>query len=558
MKKLPLGVQTFEEIIEGGYVYADKTNYVYDLVSEGKAYFLSRPRRFGKSLLLSTFKSLFSGPPDPSGPPEGLFRDLWIGRESAYDFSRVHPVISLSMASDIDSATNLRESLLKKLEEINESEGLGLKITLPGTDWFFILKKLREKYDKKVVVLIDEYDAPVSDNIDKRDLAITNSEILKSFYSGFKDADEYLRFVFVTGVTRYAFMGLSAGLNHLNDITLNEKYAGICGFTKDEFKNCFSERLPIVLEKMKKKKRVALDANVAFLTKKINGWYDGYSWDGETMVLNPLSILKFLDLSVFADYWIQTNPSVAFLSKVAKENPLALLGNAEENVSQRSLGLAEVGGLGPVPALFQTGYLTVDKVIDIEDAGQYYTLKIPNLEIKVPNIKWFLDSFYGFLGKDPGIERDAFYGAISDRDAGKLTKIIDSVFAGLPVEHHVNNESCYHKVLYGYCHKFGRIVTPEREGAIGASDLLVIFPDGLYAVIELIFDKGNSFTRQDALLVALAQKALAAIEAKDYWRPYQAEAKETVKIGLGVSWRGQCLALIESERGEVFAPPRRD
>ncbi|MDR1309103.1 MAG: ATP-binding protein [Deltaproteobacteria bacterium] len=547
MEELPIGMQTFKDLIEGGYVYADKTRYVYDMVRSGKAYFLSRPRRFGKSLLLSTFESLFSGPPDPDGKPKGLFADLWIGRESDYDFKQTYPIINLSMSSSTNSPEDLKESILKKLKRINHSEKLGLDITLPGTDLFFVIQGLNEKYDKKVVVLIDEYDAPVSNNIDNRELALKNSEILRDFYSGFKDTDRYLRFVFVTGVARYAFMGLSAGLNHLNDITLTPKYAGICGFTQEEFDGCFREHLPVALGDMRDQDPVPADATVADLRDTINDWYDGYSWDGKTMVLNPLSILKFFELSAFSDYWIQSNPSVAFLSKVARENPLALLGDESGEISQGTLGLAEVGGLGPVPALFQTGYLTIDKVVNIKDVGRAFTLKIPNLEVKGPNIKWFQDNVYGFLGKDPAIERDIFHGAIRDRDAGKLTRIIDSVFAGLPAEHHADNESCYHKVLYGYCHKFGRIVTPERKGAVGNQDLLVIFPDGLYAVMELKFDVGKSIPLQTRLVARLAKTALSAIDGKGYWRPFQAEAKELVKIGLGVSWRGQCLALMESE-----------
>jgi hypothetical protein len=134
---------------------------------------------------------------------------------------------------------------------------------------------------------------------------------------------------------------------------------------------------------------------------------------------------------------------------------------------------------------------------------------------------------------------DIFYGAIKDRDAAKLTQAIDSVFAGLPAEHRADSESCYHKALYGYCHKFGRIVTPERKGAAGNPDLLVIFPDGPCAVMELKFDVGKSMTRQTRLVAELARTALAAIDEKNYWRPFQAEAKGFVKIGLGVSWRGQ-------------------
>jgi hypothetical protein len=179
--KLPIGTRTFAEIIEGGYAYADKTKFIYDIVSTCKAYFLSRPRRFGKSLLLSTFEALFSGPPKPDGPPQGLFSNLWIGRKSDYDFKQTHPVLTFSMSSDADFLGDLRGSILKKLEEINKSERLGLNISLPATDLFLLLKRLKEKYDKKVVVLIDEYDAPVTAALDNPSLALKNRDILCNF-----------------------------------------------------------------------------------------------------------------------------------------------------------------------------------------------------------------------------------------------------------------------------------------------------------------------------------------------------------------------------------------
>ncbi|MDR1111282.1 MAG: PD-(D/E)XK nuclease domain-containing protein [Deltaproteobacteria bacterium] len=223
---------------------------------------------------------------------------------------------------------------------------------------------------------------------------------------------------------------------------------------------------------------------------------------------------------------------------------MALLGDEAEKVSEKILGLAEVGSLGPGPALFQTGYLTIDKVTAFDGGGTAFTMKIQNLEIKRTNIPLFEDTIYGLLGRDPATEKDAFRSAVVTRDQARLTEIMDSVFAGLPAEHHSNNESCYRKVLYGYCHKFGRIVIPERKGAIGNSDLVVILPGRLYAVIELKFDAGDETPNQARLVSRLALEALAAIEKKDYWRPFRSEAKELVKIGLGVSYRGQCLALV--------------
>jgi hypothetical protein len=184
-------------------------------------------------------------------------------------------------------------------------------------------------------------------------------------------------------------MGLSSGLNHLADLTMSEDFAGICGFTLDEFDDCFREHLPVVLEKMKKNRSMGQGETMGDLRDKILKHYDGYSWDGRTMILNPISILNLFRESYFSDYWIQSNPSVSFLSKMARENPLALLGDDSEKISPGTLGLAEAGGLGPVPALFQTGYLTIDRVAFDAKRNRVFTLKIPNLEVQDNNLPLF-------------------------------------------------------------------------------------------------------------------------------------------------------------------------
>ncbi|MDR3203466.1 MAG: AAA family ATPase [Deltaproteobacteria bacterium] len=181
MKLLPFSLQTFQNIITGGYVYVDKTKYVYDAVSKGKAYFLSRPRRFGKSLLLSTFKALFSGPTDPNGPPQGLFAGLWIS-QTDYDFTQRYTVINLDISGESNSPEELKENLKIELEDLAAQENLDISSSLPGSMLSKLIKGLSRKHGTTVVVLIDEYDAPVSDNLDNIDLAKANQKILKDFY----------------------------------------------------------------------------------------------------------------------------------------------------------------------------------------------------------------------------------------------------------------------------------------------------------------------------------------------------------------------------------------
>jgi hypothetical protein len=224
MKKIPLGNQSFKKIIEGGYLYVDKTKFVYDAIANGGAYFLSRPRRFGKSLLLSTFKALFSGPTDPNGHPQGLFAGLWISQTN-YDFTQRYPMVNLDMSGQSDSPETLKKSLMSRLLTISRREKLKISAPTSGDMLYNLIEALSDKYETRVVVLIDEYDAPVTNNLNKIKLAQDNREILRDFYSKLKSCDEYLRFVFVTGVPRYAFIGLSAGLNQLTDLTLNKNFA---------------------------------------------------------------------------------------------------------------------------------------------------------------------------------------------------------------------------------------------------------------------------------------------------------------------------------------------
>ncbi|MDR1111467.1 MAG: AAA family ATPase, partial [Deltaproteobacteria bacterium] len=280
MKELPIGMQTFRDLIEGGYVYADKTRHVYDLARSGKAYFLSRPRRFGKSLLLSTFEALFSGSPDPDVQPQGLFADLWIGH-SGYDFTRKFPVVSLGMDLDGSTPDGLKTEIQDMLHDKALEFGLEIKPASPGRMLARLIKGLKSKFGSKVVLLIDEYDSPVSDNIDNLSTAKKNRDILKSFYSQLKSCGSDLHFVFVTGVTRYVFMGLSAGLNHLTDLTLDSKYSSICGFTIQELKNCFADRLPSLLKTMKNAGNMPKGATLEDMWMEIGLWYDGYSWDGK-------------------------------------------------------------------------------------------------------------------------------------------------------------------------------------------------------------------------------------------------------------------------------------
>jgi hypothetical protein len=354
MKKLPIGISTFKDIRENNYVYIDKTKEALDLIESGKYYFLSRPRRFGKSLFLDTLKNIFEGKKE-------LFEGLYI--YDRYDFEP-HPVIKLNFRNVL-SEEELFDSIFDMLE-VNQER---LKVKCKSTKDYAIcfndlIKKTYEKYNKKVVVLIDEYDKPILDNIEKPDIAYNIREILKRFYTEIKNSDEYIQFAFLTGVSKFAKVSIFSGLNNLEDITLNKKYATICGYTHNDIKTSFKELLDGVnLEKLKE-------------------WYNGYNFLGER-VYNPFDILLFISNGfVFDNYWF-ANATPTFLIKLLKKGDY-FLPQLENLVSDKSLiDSFDIERLKIEPLLFQSGYLTIDKIEVSEFEEVEYYLRLPNKEVRI-------------------------------------------------------------------------------------------------------------------------------------------------------------------------------
>ncbi|NPA49884.1 MAG: AAA family ATPase, partial [Thermodesulfobacteria bacterium] len=288
MKKLPVGIQSFEVIRTENYYYVDKTPFVKKLVDEGKYYFLSRPRRFGKSLFLDTLRQAFLAKRE-------LFERLFL--EENWDWSVKYPVVYISFgAGVIRSSPELIETVFSILRRHQEIYQIELTETLYNKRFEELILRLNQKCGQKVVILVDEYDKPILDNIERREVAVEMREALKNFYSVLKDADPYLKSCFLTGVTK---VSLFSGLNNLKDITIHPGYATICGYTQSEFERVFADRLEgLDLEEVKR-------------------WYNGYSWLGEP-VYNPFDILLFLDLREFRPYWFETG-TPTFLIKLLVE-----------------------------------------------------------------------------------------------------------------------------------------------------------------------------------------------------------------------------------------------
>ena len=366
--KLPIGIQNFRDFHRDGFIYVDKTEYIHRLVWQGKYYFLSRPRRFGKSLLVSTLKELFSG-------SQELFEGLWI--YDKWDWTKTSPVIHLSFTCLNYQDRGLDVAISSELDEIAASYQIDLPTDMPYKDKFKALLKQVSAKHGEIVLLIDEYDKPIIDYLEYEKLpqAKENQGIMKNFYSVLKDSGAYLRFVFITGVSKFSKVSIFSDLNHLDDLTLHPDYALLTGYTQADLEFYFADYLTSATERLK--------MNRVDVIQRVREWYNGFSWDGINTVYNPFGTLLFLAQHDFRNYWSETGTPTFLFEQMKKQENFEY-----ENVVTSSdlLNKYDLNNLEMVALLFQTGYLTVKKRDFIN--GEI-VLDYPNREVR--------SSLYGFL-----------------------------------------------------------------------------------------------------------------------------------------------------------------
>ena len=500
-KKLPKGIQTFREIRDPklNYVYVDKTDLAYDMIDNGKYYFLSRPRRFGKSLFLDTLSEIFKGHKEYF---EGLYiYDKWNWEEK-------FPVVKISFAKGgYLSEEYIKEIIYSILEDNCQNLGLDSEqcySKIPGIYFQRIIRQASKKYNQRVVVLIDEYDKPFLDNIGKEDKSILYSahEILRDFYSAIKDSDEYLRFVFLTGVSKFSRLNLFSGLNNLEDITIDDQYATITGYTHDDIKHSFADYIEgIDLEKVRK-------------------WYNGYNYFG-VPIYNPFDILLFFAKGgKFKNYWWQTgNPS--FLIEILKQGKHFLPDLENIVVSDEALNAFDVDEIDIVALLWQTGYLTFDKKIQLLDE-ESYKMKVPNLEIqKSLNVLFF--DYLTSLGRDSESKKRQMIDSLFKGDLDAFHQELRSLFAAIPYDNYVNNnisvyEGYYASVIFAFLSSLGFEVKTEDHTNHGRIDMTMIGPDSIF-ILEFKVDMPD-------------EAAIHQIETRKYYEKYLSQKKDIFLIGI--------------------------
>jgi len=368
MKLLPIGIQTFKKIRNSNYYYVDKTMFVKKL-EDGGYYFMSRPRRFGKSLFLDTLKEAFSGNKE-------LFKGLYL--YDNWNWEKRYPVITINFTSGVMSSSQL---LKKNIHHILETNAKRYELNLEEKEVINIkfeelITEIYQKHNMPVVVLVDEYDKPILDAIENIEVARENREILKDFYSVLKGMDPYLKLVFLTGVSRFSKVSIFSGLNQLNDITIDPNFATVCGYTQSELESVFEDRLK------------DLDKD------KIKQWYNGYSWLGES-VYNPFDILLLFDKKTFKPYWFETG-TPTFLIKMFMKNRYYIPELENLEVGDEILSNLDVDNIFPENLLFQAGYLTI-KDYKVLGSKNVFKLSYPNFEVRMS----FNDAFLTYIVKKP-------------------------------------------------------------------------------------------------------------------------------------------------------------
>jgi len=496
----PIGIQNFESIRQGGYVYVDKTHLIHQLATTGKYYFLSRPRRFGKSLLVSTMEDYFQGKKD-------LFKGLAIEKLEK-DWTE-YQVLHLDLSGVTYTDENvLNEKMENTLSQWEQTYGIANTFTVDGIRFENIIKTAYSQTGKPVVILIDEYDKPLLDTAGNEPLREAIRSRLQGFYSVMKSQDGKIRFGFLTGITKLGKLSIFSGLNNLNDISMDYRYADICGISEKDLHAYFDESVQEMAEanKMSKEECYA----------RLKEYYDGYHFceDSED-IYNPFSLLSALNGKRFRDYWYETG-TPTFVVKALQRGQFNLEGLTLEGVPAFVLGGVNADDSDPVPVLYQSGYLTI-KAYDKQT--KEYTLGYPNQEVERGFMQGLANIFVPSARYNSPFAVRKFAEDFKKGDTESLMKRFEAFFADADYEIVGDAELYFQNTMYVMCKLMGQYTQVERHTSNGRMDIVVQTDKYIY-IMELKMD-------------ATADEALQQIEDKGYAKPFAADPRKLFKIGIG-------------------------
>ncbi|WGS64304.1 ATP-binding protein [Marinitoga aeolica] len=499
MKKLPIGIQDYKEIIEGNYIYVDKTKYIFDLIDNGKYYFLSRPRRFGKSLTISTLYYIFKGEKE-------LFKDTYIYNK--WEFKE-YPIIKLDMSDNIlKDLESFLKSLDNNIEKIYKEYEITPDIDDVSMKFGNLIEFLNKKYNKKVVILIDEYESPILEHINNKKEAEEIRGFLREFYKKVKTKDEYIKFVFITGITKFTLKSNYSGLNNLNDISFDNDYSQMLGYTQKELEHYFNDHIEETAKEMGISKEELL--------KEIKTYYNGFSFDGEHFVYNPFSVLRFFDERKFQNYWFESR-SPSFIYEYVKGRKIEYEDLVKYTVDSLDFTTREIEEANANIFFAQAGYLTF-KGIKKYGITEKYILDYPNLEVKNSFSKLILEANYS-LNEESYEKIYEIYELVEKNKIEEIIEEIKRIISAIPYNLQQKRESYYHSLIYTILASAGLNVTAEELTNLGRSDLVLEHNDKIY-LFEIKLDKS-------------AKEAIEQIKEKKYYEKYN--GKEIYIIGININ-----------------------
>ncbi len=492
LKKLPIGISTFSKIIDQDYLYIDKTKEAYELITHYQYAFLSRPRRFGKSLFIDTLQEIFEG-------NRKLFKGLYI--DDKWDFDDKYPVIKISFSGSRDIEA-LKQNIFRNMNEAQEKLGIECSENYNYATCFSeLIKKSYEKYQKPVVILVDEYDKAILDNIDQIEVAKESREVVKILYTQIKDNDRYIKFAFLTGVSKFTKASIFSGLNNLEDISLNPEFGTVCGYTHKDIETTFLPYLEGVdLEELQK-------------------WYNGYNFLNDK-VYNPFDVLLFIkNRFLFDNYWFNTG-TPSFLIKLFKANSYNLAKFENLKVGKELIESFDIEDISLETVMFQSGYLTIKEQIIRRNRIQYL-LTFPNLETKMSFNNYLLNYFVKRAIDKIPVQND-LVDLLEVSNLDDVEQTIKSLFASIAYNNFTKNdideyEGFYASVIYAYFVGAGfDKVLAEDVTNDGRIDLSVFIDDYIY-IFEFKVDKKG---------------ALEQIKEKEYFNKYLSSGKEIYIVGV--------------------------
>ena len=498
-RRLPIGIQTFRTLRERDCYYVDKTAYVERLLEEGTHYFLSRPRRFGKSLFLDTLKELFEG-------SQELFEGLYL--HDRHDWSVRHPVVRLSFGGgSFTEPATLDQDVMAQLDGLARDHAVPVRYDTAPARFRHLLQALHEHTGRRVAVLVDEYDKPILDALETREVARSNRDYLRGLYGVIKDSDAHVRFTFLTGISKFSKVNLFSQLNNLTDLTLDPVYSSICGYTEADLDTVFAPELE------------GLDR------ERVREWYNGYSWLGAEKVYNPYDVLLLLRRRRFAAHWFETG-TPAFLVDTLFERQIPSVSLDRTVTTEDLLSTFDVDRIGTEALLFQTGYLTITGEEELGGEA-LYRLGYPNREVRQSLNRVLLRHLVQDTGQQTG-NAIRLARLLEANDCAGLRELFQAFFASIPYEWYTNNdianyEGFYASVFYSYFAALGYEIRVEESSSHGRLDMAVRTGGHVYLFEFKVVE------------MAPPGSALAQLQERDYAARYRGRGEPIHLIGVEFS-----------------------